>query len=67
MSCIQKKIGRHINTQENINPNPEKNQPIDSDLQITEMIKLADRMLKLSITNMLHSHKRGKHEHDERY
>lgn len=52
MSRIQKKIGRHTKNQENMTRNPEKTQPIYSDPEIIEMIKLADKDVKFTIINV---------------
>lgn len=47
--------------------NPEKTQPIYSDLEIIEMIKLADKDVKFTIINVQNHKSWGKHEHNERY
>lgn len=43
MSDIQLKIIRHTKRQENITHNEEKNQSIETDLKLIQMLELADK------------------------
>lgn len=47
------KVTRHVDKQENITYNQEKNQSIKSDLEMTETMKLADKDFITATINMV--------------
>lgn len=66
MPGSQTKITRHADNKENTDDgyDEEKNQPNETEWQMTEMIKLADKDFKTAIVNVFHMFK--KYEHDEK-
>lgn len=53
MSSIQSKINRYVKKKENVTPNQENNQSIETDSEVTEIMKLGDKDFKIIIMNML--------------